>query len=525
MRYYLGLDISTQGAKLVLLDFDAGKPAFVTVVNYDQDLSEYRTQNGTVQGLGEGVSESDPEMWITAVRILFRRLRESGCDPSQVRAISVSGQQHGLVCLDAEGDLTRKRSKLWNDVGTLAECRKITDALGGKKAVIREIQNVQKPGYTAGKILHFRKEDPAAFRRTATFFLVHNYVNWFLTGGKKGGVRVMEPGDTSGMALFSPATGKFSKKICGAIDKHLLEKLPPVKPADEFIGRMSPALCAEYGFPEDCMVDAGSGDNMYGAIGTGNIREGTVTISLGTSGTACTIFKKPYCDPDGEIASYCDAFGNYMALLCVSNLANGYNKALEMHKMDHAAFTEIISRTAPGNNGRVLLPWYGGERTPDLPDGTPLYFGFGLDDFTRENVCRAVLEGHVMNLYEGFLKLPFKGKELVLTGGIAKSAAWRRAIADIFEKSVVLAKGEGAALGAAIHAAFVGNRKDVRELSAFVRQFIEFDEPARTEPDPENVKAYRAFKPVYLSLSKRVRGAGNAESPFELRGKMIAGQV
>jgi xylulokinase len=381
---------------------------------------------------------------------------------------------------------------------------------------------LRSPGpWAAGKILSFKKEDPKGFQQTHTCFLVHNYVNWFLTGEKDGGVRVMEPGDTSGMALWNPETGAFSTKACNAISGDLIHKLPEVKPADEFIGPVSKSLAQKYGFPKNCMIDAGAGDNMYGAVGTGNVREGIVTVSLGTSGTACTIFKKPYCDPEGEIASYCDAFGNYMALLCVSNLANGYNKILKMHNLSHSDFSEIIGKTGCGNQGLVLIPWYTGERTPDMPDGAPLYFGFDLDDFSKEKLCRAVLEGHIMNLYEGFLKLPMQPDIIYLTGGIAQSAVWRQTIADIFKCTVMPVKGEGAALGAAIHAAYVDNKDSVQDLYAFVKQFIEYDEGNRTSPVKENVKIYEDFKQVYLALSKRIRGIVSKTDPFKKRKDLV----
>ncbi|MDD5656519.1 MAG: FGGY family carbohydrate kinase [Elusimicrobia bacterium] len=513
-KYYLGLDVSTQGAKLVLLDYALGRAVFTAAADYDRDLPQYGTRNGACVGLAEGVSESEPGMWLDAVRLLFDRLKESGCDPARVRAVSVSGQQHGLVCLDGSGELARRRGKLWNDVSTAAECAELTAAVGGEAAMLSAVLNTQRPGYTAGKILHFRKHEPEAWRRTATLFLVHNYVNWYLTGG----VRVMEPGDVSGMALWNPVAKDWAANVCAAVGPDLIEKLPPVKPADEFIGVLAPELCRRYGFAEDCRVDAGCGDNMYGALGTANVREGVVTVSLGTSGTAYTFSEKPYASPDGDIASFCDSTGHYLALLCVSNLANGYNDILRSLGLTHDGFCALVEKSAPGNGGALLLPWFQGERTPNLPLAAPVTLGFGPGDFTPERLCRAVLEGHVMNLYEGYLKLPIRAERMHLTGGLAKSRAWRRTIADVFEAEVVAVKGEGAALGAAVHAAWVDNKADAAgDLPGFVGRFVEFDEQTRTAPIPGNVKACRDFKKTYLALSKRVRGEAGGEDPFALR--------
>ena len=148
-KYYLGLDSSTQGTKLVLLSFAEKRPCYVDAVNYDKDLPEFDTHNGVIRNLGEGVSESDPRMWIQAIHILFGRLKNAGYPPKDIRVISVSGQQHGLVSLDTQGNLTRKRSKLWNDVSTYPECEEIITAVGGKEKVIEEVFNTMKPGYTA----------------------------------------------------------------------------------------------------------------------------------------------------------------------------------------------------------------------------------------------------------------------------------------------------------------------------------------------------------------------------------------
>jgi xylulokinase len=264
--------------------------------------------------------------------------------------------------------------------------------------MIREVGNSQRTGYTAAKIFHMFRHETELFKRTSTFFLVHNYINWYLTGG----VRIMEPGDTSGMALWHPGKGTWSRRVIRAIDESLYDKLPEIKPSDQSIGVISADLTDKFGFHPHCKIDAGSGDNMYGAIGTGNIEPGIITISLGTSGTAYTFLEKTYIDDSGEIAAFCDSTGHHLPLLCVSNLANGYNQILRQFNLDHAQFNDLIKKTRPGNEGRILIPWYEGERTPDVPLAAPLYFGFGLEDFTPEKLSRAVLEGHILNLYDGF---------------------------------------------------------------------------------------------------------------------------
>ncbi len=515
---FAGLDISTQSCKLVVIHTHSQEVVFVDSVNYDRDLPQYNTHNGVMRDMPEGVSESDPHMWLEAVDMVFGRLKASGLPVAEIGCISVSGQQHGLVALDSDGRLTRKTSKLWNDFSTLEECSILTDRAGGAETMILEVGNSQRTGYTAPKILHMLRHEPESYAATTTFFLVHNFINWYLTGG----VRVMEPGDTSGMALWNPKTGQWSEKILNAIDPTLKEKLPPVRASDKPIGLIAPHLTERFGFSKDCCIDAGSGDNMYGAVGTGNVETGIVTISLGTSGTAYSFMEEPYIDPEGEIAAFCDSTGNYLPLLCVSNLANGYNQILRQFNLNHAEFNNVVQQTPPGNSGKLLIPWYEGERTPDVPLAAPLYFGFRLDDFTRENLCRAVLEGHILNLYDGFRRMPVQVKEIRLTGGMSGSEAWCQTIADVFEAEAIPVEGEGAALGAALHAAWVWKKENGESipLVELAKPFVILNEARRKKPRSAPVSAHRTQKELFRALSSRIRGK-RADDPFALRNHLL----
>jgi xylulokinase len=520
-RLFAGLDVSTQSCKLVVLDVDAGTILHVSRVEYDTDLPHFGTQGGTVPGLGVGVSESDPRMWIESVELAVTRAAEDSIPLSEIRCISVSGQQHGLVALTKNGELARARSKLWNDVSTADECSILTEAVGGPEAMIREVGNTQRPGYTAGKILHLRGNEPETYARSHTLFLVHNFINWYLTGGPEGGVAVMEPGDTSGMALWHPGTGRWSRNVMDAIDPGLSEKLPPVHPSDRSIGTVAPRLAERFGLSPRCRVGAGSGDNMYGAIGTGNFEPGILTVSLGTSGTAYTFLEDPFIDPLGEIAAFRDSTGNHLPLVCVSNLANGYDALLEEAGLSHQDFSDLVLRTLPGAGGRVILPWFQGERTPDLPDAAPLYFGFGVADLDPAYLCRALVEGHVMNLYEGVTRLPLDPSEVRVTGGLSKSPAWCQVIADVFQADTVPVRGEGAALGAAVHAAWVWLREtgDGNTLADVARPFIRFDDVGRRTPDPTAKAGYALLRRLFRALSRRVQGR-EAEDPFLLRTQL-----
>lgn len=520
---FAGLDVSTQSCKLVVIDPNAGAVLHVARVEYDVDLPSYGTSGGTLPGLGPGVSESEPRMWLEAVETALGSLPASGVDAGSIRAIAVAGQQHGLVALAADGTLARARSKLWNDFSTQEECALLTRAVGGPEAMIREVGNTQRTGYTAPKILHLRRREPEAYGRASVLFLVHNYVNWHLTGGPGGGVAVMEPGDVSGMALWHPATGRWSEKVLEAIDPGLPGRLPPILPSDRSIGTVAPSLASRFGLPEDCRVDAGCGDNMYGAVGTGNVRPGIVTVSLGTSGTAYTFLSEPFIDPTGEVAAFRDSTGHHLPLVCVSNLANGYETFREKLGLSHEVFDALVERTPPGNAGRLIVPWFQGERTPDLPQAAPAFFGFGAGDLQPEALARGLVEGHVLNLYEGFRRLPSTPKELRVTGGLSRSRAWCQVLADVFGADAVPVRGEGAAVGAAVHAAWVWHREKGRDrpLSELAEPFVALDEARRRRPDPAKRATNRILRRLYGALSRRLRGL-EGEDIFLLRRELIS---
>ena len=171
-KLILGIDISTQGAKVVALDLERESQAYVDKINYDKDLAQYGTKNGITvsKDYKKGSAESDPIMWLDALNLLFVRMSKSkDIDIENIKAISVSGQQHGLVCVDENGNLSRKTAKLWNDYTTEKECRILTDFVGGKKKMIDEVANTQRAGYTASKILSLVKNENQIYKKTNFF--------------------------------------------------------------------------------------------------------------------------------------------------------------------------------------------------------------------------------------------------------------------------------------------------------------------------------------------------------------------
>ncbi len=512
MSLFLGLDLSTQSLKGTVIEGEAASVVTEASVVFDDDLPEYGTRLGIIGGLPEGAAEAPPAMWRDALRLLMVRLAREA-DLSSLRALSVGGQQHGLVALTAEGQLARPNAKLWNDLSTRGEAEEMERVLGGRAATIAHIANTMRPGYTAPKILHLKRHEPEAYEIAAVFLLPHNYLNHLLTGRA-----VMEYGDASGTALWDPVNLTWSTQVIEAIGHELRSKLPEVFPPDQPIGKADTPFARELGLSPDCLVDAGSGDNMYSAVGTGNVRPGLLTLSLGSSGTAYTVLPEPWVDPEGEIACFCDSTGFWLPLICTSNLAGPYENLREAFGLSHAAAEVLCAGALPGESGRVILPWFAGERTPDQPLGQPLFFGFGAADFTAEKLCRPLMDGVLINLAEGCRRLPVRADEVRITGGLARSPVWRQAVADIFDRPVVSLPGEGVSLGAALHACWVFERErgNDLELDGLCAAFLDLATAERAVPNAEGVARYGILRRCFAALSARVRGLPSEDDPFEV---------
>src|SRR5262245_17617796 len=257
----IGIDSGTQSTKVLIVDAKNGKVLGSAARAYD-----------LISGLPPGAKEQHPKTWREATATCIRQaLRDAKANPADVRAIGVSGQQHGFVPLDARGEVIRP-AKLWCDTSTARECDEITAALGGTQKTIRTLGNAVLPGFTASKILWLKKHEPRNYARLATVLLPHDYLNYWLTGRK-----VMEYGDASGTALLDVRKRRWSQAAIDAISPDLAGKLPPLITSDSPAGTLQPATAKQLDLKTDVLVSAGGGDNMMGAIGTGNTREGVIT--------------------------------------------------------------------------------------------------------------------------------------------------------------------------------------------------------------------------------------------------------
>ena len=503
----LGIDSGTQSTKVLVVDAREGKVLASAAQEYD-----------LIPGLPPGAKEQHPHTWRDATASAIRRaLRQARAVGTEIKAIGVSGQQHGFVPLDKAGEVIRP-AKLWCDTATAAECDEIMEKLGGQKKTIKALGNAVLPGFTASKILWLKKHEPKNFQRLATVLLPHDYLNFWLTGD-----RVMEYGDASGTALLDVRRRKWATSVLEAIDAGLVGKLPPLITSDLPAGKLQVSTARQLDLVPGTLVSAGGGDNMMGAIGTGNTRPGVITASFGTSGTIYACADKPVIDPEGEIAAFCDSANQWLPLLCTMNVTVATEMVREDFNWTHEKFAAESSRVPAGCDGLMLLPYFEGERTPNVPDGTGVWFGVNNKTFNAAHFARASMEGVTLGMNYGLRRLAELGvqpTQIRATGGGSRSRAWRQIMADIFNAQVVTLKvSEGAAYGAALQALWCWRRQQGEDISMsdLTDRFVEVNEKEMAEPNPENVAVYRELQALQDEMSKSLRGV------FKLHRRLLVG--
>jgi xylulokinase len=434
----LGIDLGTQALKVLFYDFD--RRNIVATGSAPLDLRQ----------TDAGVAEQEGAWWLQALRTSLAAI-----DPAireSARAVSVSGQQHGFVAIDKSGDVLAP-VKLWCDTSTENECTEIMDAVGGSDACIRKTGNQILPGYTASKIRWLKKHRPNEYDRMDGILLPHDFLNFYLTGE-----RCMEMGDASGTGMLDVQRRDWSTDLLRAIDseRDLSTCLPPLSTDNQAIGSLREQAADDVGLPAGIPVGVGGGDNMMGAIGTGNIRTGNMTMSLGTSGTVYAYSDTPVVDRGGDIAAFCSSTGGWLPLLCTMNCTVSTELMRNLLDVDISSFETKISAASRGADGVITLPFFNGERTPNLPNARACILGLNSRNTTPENLLRSAVEGATFALKFGIDKLAALGvvtEQIVLTGGGANSGEWRQMVADICATPVaVFRQDEAASFGAALQA-------------------------------------------------------------------------
>lgn len=492
----IGIDSGTQSTKAIVLDLETG-----------EILAEASEKYGLLPGLPPGHLEQDPQAWVDASHAAVARcLQKIGNRRKEVRGIGVSGQQHGLVVLDA-ADAVVRPAKLWCDTSTTAQCEDFANAFGGAEGLIALAGNAILPGYTAPKLLWLKQNEPDHFARVRSVLLPHDYLNFWLTGRKR-----MEYGDASGTGFLDIRTRSWCPELLNHIDPAAADLLPELGSSQAAHGTLRPELAAEWGLDggQDIFVSAGGGDNMMGAIGTGNVNPGVITASFGTSGTLYGFSSSPVIDPQGEVAAFCDSTDGWLPLACTMNVTVVTETARGWFGWSLEEMEKQIRAVPAGSDGLHFLPFLNGERTPNLPGSSGVIHGLNGANSTPAHLARAAMEGATLGLAYGlrrFRELGMEPSEIRLTGGGSKSAVWRQISADVFGVPVVgLSTAEGASLGACLQAAQTVLHAEGREayLEALCTRHASPDEDSRCLPGEESAALYAGKLDEHVGLTRRL---------------------
>lgn len=494
MKYVLGIDLGTSGTKTVLFDQEGHGICSCTV-----EYPMYQPHNGW--------AEQDPQdWWHAAVETIQTVLKKSGVDPKDVVSLGISGQMHGLVMLDEKGQVLR-RSIIWCDQRTQAECDEIHERVGREK-LIAITANPALTGFTLSKVLWVRNHEPEVYAKCRHILLPKDYVRYMLTGDF-----ATEVSDASGMQMLDVPNRCWSDELLNIldIDKSLLAK---VYESCEVTGHVSEEAAALTGLSAETLVVGGAGDNAAAAVGTGVVEDGKAFTTIGTSGVVFAHTDKLAIDPQGRVHTFCCAVPGAWHVMGVTqaaglslkwyrdNFCDAEKQAAQQMGVDpYDLMNKEAAQSPIGANKLIYAPYLMGERTPHLDaDCRGMFFGLSAMH-TRRDLLRAVMEGVSYSLRDclGVLnEMGVNPEQMLACGGGGKSPLWRQMLADVFNCPVATTVNtEGPALGVAILAGVgAGLYKSVPEAC---HAMIHVN-PAQ-EPIPENVpqyaKVYEVFKMLY----------------------------
>jgi xylulokinase len=481
MRTVCGIDLGTQSCKIVVYDYEKK-----SIVAQSQAPVDIIAQN-------DGTREQKAEWYDAVIKTCFDKIDKKV--KKNIAAIGVSGQQHGFVPLDEKGKPVYN-IKLWCDTSTITECEELTKAAGGEKRLIEKAGLPMRPGYTAPKVLWLKKHKSSAFAKLRHILLPHNYINFLLTGEYWA-----EYGDASGTALFDVRGRKWSSEICRLISPEVEKYLPPLTTSEKTAGKVNKAAADLYGLNEGTIVSSGGGDNMMGAIGTGAVKDGFLTMSLGTSGTLFGFSNAPVIDPTGNLAAFCSSCGGWLPLLCTMNCTVASEEMRRLMGFDVKTLDAEGEKAPIGADGIVILPFFNGERTPNLPNGRASINGITAANFKKENLARAALESAIFGMrigLDGFKSLGFKPKEIRLTGGGSKSKLWQSIATNVMDLPIRIPTGsEAAAMGGAIQALWCLESSEGKKTSIEDLADKHVALGATIKPDRKSVASYNEAYAIY----------------------------
>jgi xylulokinase len=443
MTLVAGVDSSTQSCKVVIRDLESGAVVRTGRASHPE---------GT---------EVDPQAWWDA---LLAALEDAG-GLADVAAISIGGQQHGMVVLDAAGRVLRP-ALLWNDTRSAQAATDLIAEVGAAEFA-RRTGSVPVASFTLTKLRWLADTEPENAARVAAVALPHDWLTWRLRGfGPDNPVLTeltTDRSDASGTCYFDPTTNEYDYDLLGRALRRALGNsgdssriiLPKVLNPGDAAGHVD-------GFPEfpnarEIVVGVGAGDNAGAALGLG-ATTGDVVVSIGTSGTVFAVTDTPSRDESGTVAGFADAAGGFLPLIATLNAARVLDSIAGLLGVNHDELGRLALSAAPGAGGAVLHPYFEGERTPNLPDATATLSGLTIASTTRANLARAAIEGMLCGLADGLDAVRAQGvtaSRLLLIGGAAQNPAVSAIAAQVFDVPVVVPQPEEyVAAGAAVQAAW-----------------------------------------------------------------------
>ena len=498
MRYVIGVDIGTSGTKTVLFD-EKGNAVSSFLVEYPL----YQPKIGW--------AEQDPEDWWNATYTSINNvIKQSGVNPADIKGIGLSGQMHGLVMLDKDGNVLRK-SIIWCDQRTTAEADELTEKVG-KERLVEITGNPALTGFTAAKILWVQKNEPELYAKTAKILLPKDYIRYKLTGEY-----ATEVSDASGMQLMDIKNRCWSDEVLEKlnIEKNLLGKMYE---SCEVTGKVHQEAAKLTGLNEGTIVVGGAGDQAAGAVGNGIVKTGIVSSTIGTSGVVFAHMDNIQIDKEGRVHTLCHAVPGKWHVMGVTQGAGlslkWYRDNFCHAEMDAAdgmgvdpyyLMDKQAEKIAPGCEGLIYLPYLMGERSPhNDPNAKGVFFGLSAKH-TKYDMLRAVMEGVSYSLNDCMSVIKEMGidaSEVRASGGGGKSKLWRQMQADMFGCDInTINVSEGPALGvallAAVGAGIYSSVPEACEAAISVKDTM--------KPIQENVETYKNYFPVYHNIYKSLK--------------------
>jgi xylulokinase len=415
-----GVDSSTQSVKIVVRDSESGELLA---------QASHPHPEGT---------EVEPHHWLTALHAVINEV--GGLD--SLDAISIGGQQHGMVLLDSAGEVIRP-ALLWNDTRSAPQATAINEKFPD---IHLKTGSQLVASFTASKVRWVLENEPENAARIAAIALPHDWLSWKLTGSSDISEIFTDRSDASGTGYFDPSTNQYISEIVQWVSGKSDVTLPRIVAPGEVAAKVGKTIIA-----------CGAGDNAGAALGIG-AQVGDLVISLGTSGTAFAVSSTPTHDSSGEVAGFADATGNYLPLACTLNAAKVFDSTAKLLGVDFEKYSQLALQAKPGAEGLMMLPHFDGERTPNRPDAFGAILGITHNNFTAENIARASIEGVIAGLAyatEALRREAVEITRILLVGGAARNTAVQRIASEIFGLPIhIPTPGEYVSEGAAVQAAW-----------------------------------------------------------------------